>query len=225
MGYYQRKLPHWDPEGKALFITWRLYGSLPANFCKQVGTGLPPRPGWGRGACPVPVTRQEPRHHPEPTFPSQKFLAADRCLDRALTGPMWLKDGRVSRCVVDTLLFAERKLKLYELHSYVVMANHVHVLLWPDRDLISITRKIKSFTASEANRILQRSGKRFWQEESFDHWIRTMAEYSRIATYIEWNPVSAGLVKKPEDWPWSSAAGRDGAGAPSPPGVSSPLLV
>jgi len=155
-------------------------------------------------------------------FPSKDFLSHDQYLDRALTGPMWLKDGRVAKCVVDTLLFGERQLELYELHSYVVMANHVHVLLWPDRDLISITRAIKSFTARESNRILQRTGKRSWQEESFDHWIRNSAEYSRVATYIEWNPVTAKLVKKPEDWPWSSASRRDGAPAPSCGGAGAP---
>ena len=66
---------------------------------------------------------------------------------------------------------------------------------------------MKSFTAHEANKILGRTGKRFWQEESFDHWIRKAEEFERTANYIEWNPVSAGLVRRPEDWPWSSAAG------------------
>ena len=51
-------------------------------------------------------------------------------------------------------------------------------------------------------------GKHFWQDESFDHWVRTPAEFNRIRSYIEGNPVSAGLASRPEGWPWSSAAGN-----------------
>jgi hypothetical protein len=65
---------------------------------------------------------------------------------------------------------------------------------------------IKGSTAREANRILGRTGMRFWQEESFDHWIRNAEETRRVRTYIEGNPVAAGLVQKPEEWTWSSAA-------------------
>jgi len=50
------------------------------------------------------------------------------------------------------------------------------------------------------------SGSHFWQDESFDHWIRNPGEWHKIRKYIEQNPVAAGLVDKPEDWPWSSAS-------------------
>ena len=95
---------------------------------------------------------------------------------------------------------------LYGLCAWVVMANHVHVLLWPRAPLEKITRAVKGFTARQANKLLGRTGKRFWQEESYDHWIRREEEFQRISAYIESNPVSAGLVKKPEDWLWSSAS-------------------
>ena len=66
-------------------------------------------------------------------------------------------------------------------------------------------RALKGVTAREANKALQRTGQRFWQEESFDHWVRSEGSFDRIVLYIENNPVRAGLVTKPEDWPWSSA--------------------
>jgi hypothetical protein len=47
--------------------------------------------------------------------------------------------------------------------------------------------------------------KRFWQPESYDHWIRNDEERARIAAYIRRNPVSARLCKEPEEWRWSSA--------------------
>jgi hypothetical protein len=62
------------------------------------------------------------------------------------------------------------------------------------------------YTAREANRILDRTGEAFWQEESYDHWVRDELEWGRIAKDIENNPVGAGLAAKPEDCPWSSGA-------------------
>jgi REP element-mobilizing transposase RayT len=86
------------------------------------------------------------------------------------------------------------------------MPNHVHVLLNPFCTLERITNGLKGVTAMEANRILGQTGKHFWQDESYDHWIRDGVQYDRVRSYIERNPVTAGLAKNPEDWPWSSAS-------------------
>src|SRR5580700_4323026 len=56
-----------------------------------------------------------------------------------------------------------------------------------------------------ANLILGRTGEAFWQDESFDHRVRDEAELDRIADYVEYNPVSAGLAANPHAWDWSSA--------------------
>ena len=108
------------------------------------------------------------------------------------------------------------------------MPNHVHLLIEPltiskdlgnelnDDDFIAVSRithALKSYTAKRANLALNREGT-FWQEESYDHWIRDEKEFSRVILYIENNPVKAGLVNSPEKWRWSSAAferGDDGA--------------
>ena len=66
----------------------------------------------------------------------------------------------------------------------------------------------KGSTAREANRVLGRTGERFWQAESYDHWVRDDHELERIVAYIENNPVKAGLVARPEEYRWSSAAER-----------------
>lgn len=93
----------------------------------------------------------------------------------------------------------------YNLFAYVVMPNHVHVLFQPIVPLARITRGIKGVSARDANATLGRVGKPFWQDEAFDHWIRDGAGFERTLHYIENNPVKAGLAKRPEDWPWSSA--------------------
>jgi len=93
-----------------------------------------------------------------------------------------------------------------------IAPNHVHILMRPIAPMPEIMQGIKGFTARQANRLLNRKGS-FWQDESFDHWVRSEAEFHRIQTYIEQNPVLAGLASKPEDWPWSSAAANNPAQA------------
>jgi REP element-mobilizing transposase RayT len=95
---------------------------------------------------------------------------------------------------------------LYELQAWVVMPNHVHLLILPHVPMPQVTHWIKGSTAREANQLLGRTGKPFWQHESYDHWVRNEREFQRIVAYIEENPVSAGLAATPDGWPWSSAA-------------------
>jgi hypothetical protein len=83
-------------------------------------------------------------------------------------------------------------------------------LLDPSVTLAQITRGLKGVTARQANEILGRTGKQFWQDETFDHWIRSGKQLERVHAYIERNPVTAGLARTPEEWPWSSASGRTG---------------
>ena len=112
----------------------------------------------------------------------------------------------------------------YQLHAYVVMPNHVHILLDPYVPLAKISGPLKGVAACDINARLGRTGKPLWQDESFDHWIRNSAEFERIRHYIEWNPVRAGLVARPEDWKWSSAGSEYFAyfkrtGFSTPPGA------
>jgi putative transposase len=176
MSYYQRTLPHWHPDGAPLFLTWRLFGSLPA---------------------PAPDSY--------PTQPGRAFVLIDRCLDRADFGPQWLRDDRIARRMVDAFNYGQQVLEFYKLYAYVIMLNHVHILLQPDVPLARITKSIKGYTAREANLLLKRTGSPFWQYESYDHWVRNEREFHKITAYIENNPVSAGFVSRPEDWRWSSA--------------------
>ena len=86
------------------------------------------------------------------------------------------------------------------------MANHVHILVTPHVSALKWLAPLKGFTACQANRILGLTGRRFWQEESYDRLVRNGDEFRRIQPYIENNPVKAGLVDAPGRFPWSSAA-------------------
>ena len=94
--------------------------------------------------------------------------------------------------------------------SFVVMPNHVHMLCTPGRgqSLAGIMHSVKSFTSSEANKMLNRSG-RFWQKEYFDRYLRNARQFAKTIAYIENNPVKANLCDAAEDWLFSSASFRN----------------
>lgn len=186
MAFYRRRLPHWQPEGASIFLTWRLHGSLPR-------------------AMSLPAIGST-------TTEGRRFVTMDRHMARAVSGPTWLQDPQVAATVMEALLTGERQWQLYNISAWVLMPNHVHVLVDPLKAVSEVTRAVKSASAREANRVLGRSGMPFWQDESYDHWVRDAKEFNRIVRYIEWNPVDAGLASRIEDWAWSSASARFVAG-------------
>src|SRR5262249_45914684 len=118
-------------------------------------------------------------------------------------GSSFLRDPRVASMVQNALLFHDHV--KYRLTAWVVMPNHGHILCtWAGHSLPDIMHSIKSFTASEANKMLDRSG-RFWQKEYFDRYIRNARQFTKTVAYIENNPVKANLCDRPENWPFSSA--------------------
>jgi REP element-mobilizing transposase RayT len=187
MAYYHRNLPHWHPEGSSIFLTWRLFGSLPA----------PPK-----STAKIVCATESPSSK---LSSGRKFKQLDSLLDKASSGPLWLNDPAIAQTVTSAIHLGAEKLNFYALHAYVVMPNHVHILITPKVPVSRITNGLKGVTARDANAILHRTGQHFWQDESFDHWVRDAAQFDSIRTYVENNPVSAGLTTRPEHWPWSSA--------------------
>jgi putative transposase len=174
--FYRRRLPHLSLEGQPVFITWRLEGSLPAN-----------------------------RVFPAEITSGQAFALMDAWLDQGFTGPLHLSRPEIADLIVSAVRHGEREMKLYDLHAFVVMSNHVHLLITPWVRLAKITQSLKRYTANESNQIVGLTGRTFWQGESYDHVVRDNKEFARIWRYIENNPVRAGLVKTAEDFRWSSA--------------------
>jgi hypothetical protein len=112
----------------------------------------------------------------------------DQFLDAARTGPFWLQMAPIAALVVDGIAFGQDPLKHYELGAFVVMPNHMHLLVTPRIPIPKLTRRLKGYTAREANRLLGRTGEAFWQPESDDHWVRSEQEWGRIVRYLENNP-------------------------------------
>jgi REP element-mobilizing transposase RayT len=108
--------------------------------------------------------------------------------------------------VLDHCLFEHDK--RIEMSAVVIMPDHVHLLFTPRManqeewySLSEIMNGIKGTSAHSVNKLLHRSGK-LWQQESFDHIVRTTVKLDEVVEYIRMNPVRAGLVSKPETYPW-----------------------
>jgi len=129
----------------------------------------------------------------------------DRLLGATRSGPLHLRRYDLATMVMNALRYHEQTLKHYSLHSYVIMPNHVHILITPQIAVSKLMQSLKRFTGLEGNRILGLSGQPFWQDESYDRFVRNDSEFDRIVGYIEGNPVVAGLAAAPEAFPWSSA--------------------
>ncbi|MEZ5401719.1 MAG: hypothetical protein R2729_18745 [Bryobacteraceae bacterium] len=86
----------------ALFLTWRLHGTLP-----------PPEP-----PTPRAVT-------------GRQFVAVDRLLDRAVHGPTWLGMPEIAELVAGSLQTHARVHGHFDLHAWAILPNHVHALLTP----------------------------------------------------------------------------------------------
>ena len=183
-GWHSRGyLPHFDGGELGQFITFRLHDSLPASILDR----------W----------RIELKEQPSGEAESIMRRRVEAYLDQG-HGSCFLKDPKIAAMVQDALLFHDQK--KYRLTAWVVMPNHGHMLCTPRSgyNLAQIMHSIKSFTASDANKVLRRAG-HFWQKEYFDRYIRNARHFAKVVAYIENNPVKANLCEKPEDWPFSSA--------------------
>ena len=121
---------------------------------------------------------------------------------------MHLKIPAVAQIVVDAIRRCIGR--AYLSHAWVVMPNHVHLLLTPQSDVPELLQRLKGATARQANKLLFQTGKCFWQDESYDHIVRDSTEFRRIESYIFQNPVRAGLAITAEEYPWSSISTPDG---------------
>ena len=172
-------LPHWDVPGATQFLTWRLADSLPAEVFARLAD-----------------------EHRSPELRPKLWKRVDEFLD-----------GGAGECVlqnpVAANILAERLLAdhgtLYVLHAFVIMPNHVHVVLTisPDIRLAPLVKTLKGGSSLSINRAIRRTG-RLWQPDYFDRLIRSDEHFRRTVEYVHWNPVKARLVVDPKSYPFST---------------------
>ncbi len=180
--YSRGYLPHFDHADLVQTITFRLGDALPADVVADLA-----RQYEHLGAKGDVEKRQR----------IEEYLDAGH-------GCCALRDARIGQLVESALHHFDGQ--RYRLLAWVIMPNHVHTMIetitgFP---LGRILHSWKSFTATEANRILNRSGM-FWYPDFFDRFVRDEDHFNAAAHYIHDNPVRAGLVPRAEDWRFSSA--------------------
>jgi len=185
-------LPHFDGGEIPQTVILRLFDSLPLGLVER----------W----------REELSHLND----SEREIHVRKRIERYLDlgkGSAWLKIPLIADIVEQAFMHFDAV--RYNLAAWVIMPNHMHALLTPlaGWQLESILHSLKSFTSNKCNAALGRQGK-FWQQESFDRYVRDERHYQNAITYIEMNPVKAGLCKAPEEWRWSSAYRRATRRAP-----------
>jgi len=200
--FYYRNLPHYDPPGATLFITFRLADSIPKIVINQLKQEY--------RLIKEELDNMLDRHKQnERIYLEQRkyFGRWDKAIDKMDHGPMWLSDPLVANLIQESI--EHRHNKVYYLYAYCILSNHVHILFAPllksggsYHRMADIMQSLKGYTAYNANQLLGRSGK-FWQAESYDHVVRDPDEHQRIVNYILNNPVKAGLAKQVNEWPWS----------------------
>jgi exodeoxyribonuclease VII large subunit len=172
----QRHLPHLAQDNTTYFVTFRLADSLPQE---QLKAWHEERNAWLKA-------------HVEPYSPNELEEYAQLFSGRmeewldAGTGSCILKEKKTAELVEHALNhFDEER---YTLGSYVIMANHVHALVTPkpDVNLRDILHSWKSFSANERNKLTGNIGS-VWQDESYDHIVRSPEQLRFYTDYIQKN--------------------------------------
>ena len=190
----ERELPHWAQAGSLCFLTWRTHDSMPRSVLEA---WYAERHAWLR------------KHGIAPDSPDWRLrlhaLGGDSEVEflRAFSD-RWQEhlDDCHGACVLErpdlAAIVAEALKRFdgdrYDLTDFVVMPNHVHVLVaFPGEPaMLAHCESWKRFSATKINRLLGRRG-RFWQQDGFDHLVRSAEQFEYLRGYIAANPRKAGL--------------------------------
>ena len=177
------KLPHWFQENKTVFATFRLADSLPQEKIEEL------RDEFLKLKDEVEIigNRRANENHNW-----RLMLKMEKCLNAGY-GSCCLAEKGIREVVAEALFFYDGR--LYVLHSFVIMPNHVHVLLSPlgDMPVLDSLGRVKSYTANVINSKLASVGK-LWQHGIFDRIIRDAADF-----YAKWNYIIQNPANLPND--------------------------
>lgn len=170
-------LPHWEQNEKLQFVTFRLKDSLPADVVSNINNEL--------HALSNKEFNQLSRSE-KIKYIKHKNKLLDLSLDKC-HGECHLNDSSL-RILLEKVI-QEGNNREYDILSYIIMPNHVHLLLQmlEDHTLRESLKKIKGKSSFLINRVLGRKGA-LWQRESYDRIIRNDEHLNRCIEYIRNNP-------------------------------------
>lgn len=191
--YHRRNLPHWGQTGVVSFITFRLADSIPKKALQEWEAEqriwLSHRlssPSGRLNEILGQLSEDDRREY------LRKFGKRFHELLDSGHGSCVLRQPTCSALVERALLHFDGD--RYLLGNYVVMPNHIHLLLLPspDHEVPSIVGSWKKFSAREINKLTGKQG-HLWQVESFDHLVRSAGSLEGFRRYIRENPEKASL--------------------------------
>jgi putative transposase len=111
--------------------------------------------------------------------------------------------------IVVQQLLSCRDRGFYKLYEFVLMREHLHVLLTPGEET-TLEKALQMIKGGSAHTIGKQLNYRWpiWQPGFHDRWIRDEVEYRNAREYMRRNPVKARLIEKAEEYQWSSASGQ-----------------
>ena len=193
---YRTTLPHWRQAGATYFVTFRLADSIPRSvlaqwnherrtWLKARGIEMDRAGDWRAAFAKLSAGDQR-------TFERENARKLFRSLDES-HGACVLRSPRMAGIVRDALFFFAGQ--RYELGDFVIMPNHVHLLIAPRAEwaLETVMQSLKRYCARQINAALPRREVSLWQKSFYDHIIRDDAELARCREYIRLNPVKARL--------------------------------
>jgi putative transposase len=190
----RRDLPHWEQDDVCAFVTFRMADALPASV---IGDWLAQRKAWlvENGINPADKNwKAALEEMPEDTVSAfhRRFTTRLHELLDAGHGECLLRRPDLRSIARDALMHWHGVRCL--LAGWVIMPNHVHVLLQPmgGYRLLDLCASWKQWTARRINQALGRSG-HFWQGESWDHLLRRAPYLLKYRKYVRLNPVKARL--------------------------------
>ena len=188
--YRGGRLPHWNCNNAVYHLCFRLADAVPPKIQQK----------WREERNLLQNTDGSPRRGLFPAeYKRTKFLLSRKiedCLDAGY-GECLLKKPDIAKIMRGAIEYFDGG--RYKLHAWCIMPNHVHAIAEPFAgfELSQIVHSWKSFTAKKINRELGRTGS-VWQQETYDHIIRSKTEYLDLMDYVWNNPVKAGLRDCPK---------------------------
>jgi putative transposase len=142
-----------------------------------------------------------PKHR---TAPGTSYFVTTKCWQ----GRTIFQLAENAEILIKTL-FHYRDRNAYLLHEFVVMSDHLHLLLTPS-STTTLEKSIQLIKGGSSYEIHKQSGHKLeiWQQGFHDWTIRDSIDWEIKANYIKLNPVRAGQVQNPMDWPYCSASGK-----------------
>jgi putative transposase len=114
----------------------------------------------------------------------------------------YFRSSRIARWLLENLLQIAAQ-QSFSLRAYCLMPDHLHILLQGDSPTSDLQGFVKTFKHKTTFHFRAKTGKTLWQISFFDHILRTAEDLSETTEYILLNPVRAGLVQRPRDYPYS----------------------